>query len=355
VTRSGARRQTSSATRPPMEWPASAKRGGAAINTWSAIAPRLENPENDTTCTSATSASRRGTSPHTVSSHSRPQDKKRGCTRQLYRARVARRGVCAYIGAMGRNIQQAVREACLWMPETEEFISHGSPNFRVRGKSFATYAVNHHGDGRVALWLNSPPGAQQAHVEAAPAHYFVPPYVGPRGWLGVVLDKGLGWKQIAARVREAYENVAPAPLRADLGRTPRIAAPTQTLSAAAIDPMQSTRGRALLKLIRGICLKLPETREVLQFGYPVWQAGKKTYVWARASDGRLSLSFWVGVEAQGLLTSDERYRIPAYMGHNGWIELDTTHHCDRTEVTALTLQSYRHFALRRMLQQLPAD
>jgi len=51
------------------------------------------------------------------------------------------------------GIHRAVRDVCLWLPEAEEFLSHGSPNFRVRGKTFATYVVNHHGDGRVALEL----------------------------------------------------------------------------------------------------------------------------------------------------------------------------------------------------------
>ena len=58
-----------------------------------------------------------------------------------------------------KDINQAVREVCLWPPEAAEVISHGSPDFRVRGKTFATYVVNHHGDGRVALWLNAPAGA----------------------------------------------------------------------------------------------------------------------------------------------------------------------------------------------------
>jgi hypothetical protein len=97
----------------------------------------------------------------------------------------------------------------LWFPETEEVISHGSPDFRVRGKTFATYVVNHHGDGRLALWLAAPPGAQQHYTESEPKHFFVPPYVGPRGWLGVHLNKGLDWKRIAERVREAYVAAAP--------------------------------------------------------------------------------------------------------------------------------------------------
>jgi predicted DNA-binding protein (MmcQ/YjbR family) len=253
------------------------------------------------------------------------------------------------------DTHQAVREACLWLPEAEEFLSHGSPNFRVRGKTFATYALNHHGDGRVALWLNALPGSQELHVRAEPAHFFVPPYVGPRGWLGVVLDQGIAWKQVAALVREAYEKVAPAELRARLGKTPPLKAPDRPLTASQVDPMKSPRALAVLKPLRKLCLALPESREEKQFGHPVWQAGKKTFAWARYDAQRLTLCFWVGVDRQGLLTTDPRYRIPPYMGHNGWIALDVTTDCDWEEISALTLQSYRHFALKRMLLQLPRE
>jgi predicted DNA-binding protein (MmcQ/YjbR family) len=255
---------------------------------------------------------------------------------------------------MADDIQRAVRAVCLWLPEAEEFMSHGSPTFRVRGKSFATYVVNHHGDGRVALWLKAAPGAQELYVGADPKRFFVPPYVGPRGWLGVHLDKGLSWKAIAERTREAYEKVAPPLLVASLEKTPAIKAPTKKLSPSDIDPLQSSRGKAVLKVVRDICLRLPETSETVQFGYPVWQVGKKTFAWAMHAEQRLALCFWVGVDQQGLLVTDRRYRIPAYMGHNGWISLDVTSSSDRKEVTALALQSYRHFALKRMLQKLDA-
>ena len=112
-------------------------------------------------------------------------------------------------GPMAKDINKAVREVCLWFPEAAEVISHGSPDFRVRGKTFATYVVNHHGDQRIALWLNAPAGAQELYTRAEPKHFFVPPYVGPRGWLGVQLDKGISWKRVAKLVREAYEKVAP--------------------------------------------------------------------------------------------------------------------------------------------------
>jgi hypothetical protein len=251
------------------------------------------------------------------------------------------------------GVQRAVRDVCLWLPEAEEFLSHGSPNFRVRGKTFATYVVNHHGDGRVALWLNAAPGAQESWVGADPDRFFVPPYVGGRGWLGVRLDRGLSWKRIAALVRESYEKVAPPILTSALGKTPRVAAPAGKLRSSELDPMQSGRGRALMKIMRTICLRFPETKEAVQFGYPVWQAGKRTFAWARCDERGFCLGFWVGVERQQLMTLDSRFRIPPYMGHNGWIALDAGDDCDAGEVAVLALQSYRHFALQRMLRNLP--
>jgi predicted DNA-binding protein (MmcQ/YjbR family) len=202
------------------------------------------------------------------------------------------------------------------------------------------------------LWLNAVPGSQELHVRADPAHFFIPPYVGPRGWLGVILDRGIAWKRVAALVREAYEKVAPTELRARLGATPPLKAPAKRLSAAEIDPWQSPRARGVLKSLRTLCLRLPESREARQFGHPVWQAGKKTFAWARHDGGRLSLCFWVGVDRQGLLTADARYRIPPYMGHNGWIALDVTKKHSVRELQSLALESYRHFALKRMLAQL---
>lgn len=257
---------------------------------------------------------------------------------------------------MAKDISTAVREVCLWFPETQEVISHGSPDFRVRGKTFATYAINHHGDGRIALWINAPAGAQELYVGAEPKHFFVPPYVGPRGWLGVHLDKGISWKRVAKLVREAYEKVAPPTLSAGLGKTIEIEPPTQTIAPAEFDPMQSKRAQSVLKTLRAICLALPQTSEAKQFGFPVWRAGKKVFASAyqyKSSD-KLRVSFWVGVERQGLLTTDERYAIPAYTGHNGWIELDVTRHMDEGEVRELALFSYRHFALQRMLIELDA-
>src|SRR5581483_6949087 len=247
---------------------------------------------------------------------------------------------------MPKSLYETVREVCLWLPEAEEVISHGFPDFRVRGRSFASYSVNHHGDGRVALLLNAPAGSQDYHVKSEPKHFFIPPYVGPRGWLGVNLDKGLSWERIVLLVRQAYEKVAPRSLSKDLGRQPQIKSPPAKLAAEEIDPLKSRKAKGILERARRLYFAWPAVSEDVQFGSPVWKVGRKTFAWMhgsrrqpagaarrRTSGGaRLELYFWVGVAAQGLMTADKRFHIPAYMGHNGWIALDVTDHCDWSEV-----------------------
>lgn len=256
--------------------------------------------------------------------------------------------------AKKKDISQAVREVCLWFPEAEEVVSHGSPDFRVRGKTFASYVINHHGDGRIALWLNAPGGAQEHYVKQEPKHYFVPPYVGPRGWLGVNLDKGISWRVVARLVREAYEKVAPAALAKSFGKTIEITPPTMTLAPEEFDPMQSKRAQAVLKELRPMCLSLPETSQDAQFGYPVWRVGKKVFAQAYCyrPDRKLKLGFWVGVDQQALLIRDKQFSIPAYMGHNGWIAVDVTKEANWNEIRSLALFSYRHFASAKLLKAL---
>ena len=99
-----------------------------------------------------------------------------------------------------------VREACLALPEVTERLSHGSPTFFVRDKkTFVMYLNDHHGDGRLALWCAAPPDAQGMLVDRDPEVYFVPPYVGRSGWIGVRLDRGAPWSTIAGAIERAYE------------------------------------------------------------------------------------------------------------------------------------------------------
>jgi hypothetical protein len=102
-----------------------------------------------------------------------------------------------------------LRTICLGLPETSERLSHGAPTFFIRGKRpFVMVLTNHHGDGRFAIWCPAPTGLQQMLVEADPERFFVPPYVGQRGWLGVRLDRGLDWDELTGIVEDAFAEVA---------------------------------------------------------------------------------------------------------------------------------------------------
>ena len=104
-----------------------------------------------------------------------------------------------------------VRRICLTLPGASERPSHGSPTFFARKRSFVMFMYNHHRDGRLALWCAAAAGAQGAVVDADPERYFVPPYVGHRGWIGVRLDRGLPWDEVAGVIEDAHEAVIGAP------------------------------------------------------------------------------------------------------------------------------------------------
>jgi hypothetical protein len=110
-----------------------------------------------------------------------------------------------------------MRALCLALPETNERPSHGAPTFFIRDKkTFLMFLDDHHGDGRLAIWCAAPPGLQATLVDEEPARFFVPPYVGHRGWLGVRLDIDADWDELAGIVEDAYRLVAPKKLVAQL-------------------------------------------------------------------------------------------------------------------------------------------
>jgi hypothetical protein len=115
---------------------------------------------------------------------------------------------------------ERLRELCLALPEVTERLSHGEPTWFVRGKkAFVTFANQHH-DDRVGFWCAAPEGAQEALVGSDPEHFFRPPYVGHRGWLGVYLDvDGVDWAHLEDIVEDAYRQIAPKTLIAQLDQT----------------------------------------------------------------------------------------------------------------------------------------
>ena len=76
--------------------------------------------------------------------------------------------------------------------------------------------THHHGADHVAVWLPARPGVQEALIDEDPEHYFRPPYVGHKGWIGVRIDREPDWRAVAGLVREAYREVASSRLVARL-------------------------------------------------------------------------------------------------------------------------------------------
>ncbi|XID94909.1 MmcQ/YjbR family DNA-binding protein [Paenibacillaceae bacterium WGS1546] len=109
-----------------------------------------------------------------------------------------------------KELFDKIQSLCLSFPGTNERISHGAPTFFIDNKlSFVQYRVNHHGDGRIALWCSAPQGVQAMLVDSAPEIYFRPPYVGHLGWIGMRLDGNAKWDEISSVVSDAYLNRAP--------------------------------------------------------------------------------------------------------------------------------------------------
>jgi hypothetical protein len=104
-----------------------------------------------------------------------------------------------------------LRELCLALPEAHEVSAWGEPTFRIRNKMFATYAspTSHHGAGRPAAWIKASSVNQSLMVQAEPTRFFVPPYVGVNGWIGVWLDKRPRWGEVATLLHDAYSRTAP--------------------------------------------------------------------------------------------------------------------------------------------------
>src|SRR5262245_40744299 len=99
---------------------------------------------------------------------------------------------------------------CLALPEATRQLHAGHASFRVRNKTFAYFLDDHHGDGIVAVTCKVPFGENTALVELDPARYYIPPYIGAKGWIALRLDVGeVDWDEVAELAVNSYRLVAP--------------------------------------------------------------------------------------------------------------------------------------------------
>lgn len=104
-----------------------------------------------------------------------------------------------------------LRKICLALPEAHEVEAWGEPTFRVRNKLFAMYAAagTHHGAGGPSVWCKATRVNQGLMIDADPERFFVPPYVGPSGWIGIRLHGKPDWAEIASLLYDGYRLIAP--------------------------------------------------------------------------------------------------------------------------------------------------
>lgn len=109
-----------------------------------------------------------------------------------------------------KNLLKKLGAICLALPEAEQAIRGDYAAFRVRGKVFVYFLNNHHGDGIVSVCCRSAMGENVDRVHREPQRFYLPAYIGPRGWFGLRLDRGaVNWDEVESIVRLSYCLAAP--------------------------------------------------------------------------------------------------------------------------------------------------
>jgi phosphoribosylglycinamide formyltransferase-1 len=119
--------------------------------------------------------------------------------------------------AMADEIYERASAICRNLPEVSQERSGRHSGFKVRGRRFAWLVDDHHGDGRLAIHCRAAPGQNDALVADDTARFFLPPYLGPRGWVGMYLDRPpVQWDEVEELVAQSYILVAPKGLGASV-------------------------------------------------------------------------------------------------------------------------------------------
>src|SRR5918994_7258443 len=101
--------------------------------------------------------------------------------------------------------RERVTAICRALPSAEHKDQGDHTIYRVRGKVFAYFLDNHHGDGIVSVCVKSQLGENLDRARLEPERFYLPAYIGPRGWFGMRLDRGRGgWRRVAANAEQSY-------------------------------------------------------------------------------------------------------------------------------------------------------
>jgi len=215
-----------------------------------------------------------------------------------------------------------VREICLRFPAAEEKLSHGMPSFHVRGKMFAHFIDNHHrGPVAIAVWCKSSFENQKRLVAENPSRFFVPPYVGVKGWLGIDVDpRRADFIELAMLVEEAWMAIAPSKLVSGEVKAPK-AGKKAPLTRVSTD--EKIAKVALAKLT-AICAALPNVEEDRDLRHATFRIRKKVFAYFldnHHGDGIVSVCVKGDARKNAKLVASDpkRFYIPAYIGARGYV------------------------------------
>ncbi len=112
--------------------------------------------------------------------------------------------------ATPEDLLTRISKACLALPEATSEVRGNHADFRVRKKVFAYFLNDHHGDGIVSVCVKSELGENVDRASAHPDRYYLPAYIGARGWFGLYLNRGpINWNEVTNIIELSYRLTAP--------------------------------------------------------------------------------------------------------------------------------------------------
>jgi hypothetical protein len=246
---------------------------------------------------------------------------------------------------------QRVRSICLGFPAAEEKLSYGAPSFHVRGTMFLSFAENHHGDGRIAALCKATLEEQKKLVATDPERFFVPPYVGVKGWVGVRLDHSrVDWVELSILAEHGWTMVAPKTVREGKWKPtgPPPPPPVRVKTDAKV-------ARGALERLTKLCLSFPEATCERESSHATYRVRKKVFAYFldnHHGDGIIAACLKVPSKKEVLALAKKepkRFYSPAYIGARGWVgfRLDTPR-VDWKAVAERLTASYRAVAPKRL-------
>ena len=222
---------------------------------------------------------------------------------------------------------------------------------------FVMFLDDHHADGRLAVWCKATHDEQRARVASDPDVFFIPPYVGVKGWVGARLDcPTVDWIDLAILLEQGWTDIAPKRMARDAGSAPprpRAKPPVRRTTDEAL-------ARGALERLAPLCLAFPEANCERESRHATFRVRKKTFVYFldnHHGDGIVGVCVKVAAgENETLIASNpKRFYSPAYIGAHGWVgvRLDVGR-VDWRDVAERVDASYRRAAPKRLAERITA-